>query len=103
MINFHVGQKVVCIGDDWCKADDYPAVIFPVKGSVYTVRDIDIDRYDGEAYLRFVEIVNLAYRYRYYFGETVFHHEAFRPVVTRKTDISIFTDILNTQRMRTDA
>lgn len=92
MSNFHVGQKVVCIGDEWIEFEPH----LPKRGNVYTVREIEED--NGELFLRLVELVNPVRRYREYFGETTFDAVAFRPVVERKTSIAIFHEILNKTR-----
>lgn len=94
--NFRVGQRVVCIkafaGFEISRAAD-SGVTLPVKDSVYTIREFDAE---DSNYIRLTEISNpndpddgL---------EPSFWVDFFRPVVERKTDISIFTDILNKQR-----
>jgi hypothetical protein len=44
MINFIKGQKVVCIDDiykiDKTHPQDYKRIVYPVKNSIYTIRDI---------------------------------------------------------------
>jgi hypothetical protein len=86
MSNFHVGQKVAATEDLDCGIS---------KGDVFTISKIEhanFIAYDGEKQsfsLHFVERVVK-------FGG----HDPrfFRPVVTRKTSIKIFTDMLQTQR-----
>lgn len=95
---FHVGQKVVCILDF---PDRGLSELQPVKGSIYTVRAIDCFP-QGEA-LRLYELVNIPGRYAEGVGETSFGTSAFRPVVERKTDISIFQQMLTPSTNKVDA
>jgi hypothetical protein len=90
MISFHVGQKVVCINVDGLLVEGDPPKRL-VKGRLYTIALLEV-RPDGVLRLRTTE-------HRSNFLDA----SRFRPVVARKTDISIFTNILNTQRVRTDA
>lgn len=86
MCNFHVGQKVAATEDLHCGIS---------KGDIFTIRAIktgEFVAYDGvkqSISLRFEEIDPPL---------SGFDPCFFRPVVTRKTDISIFTDMLHTQR-----
>ena len=85
---FRVGQKVVCIDDDWGPAPEVQH--WPKKGDVYTVRSIAVGR-SNKIFIRLHEVVN---------PKTDEHHEAefwaecFRPAVERKTDISVFQRLL---------
>lgn len=100
MSNFHVGQKVVCVKRDSWKPM-YSGESAPVWRGVYTIRNISMGD-DGKAYLMFDEIKN-PHIYRIPHPEARFRSIHFRPVVTRKTDISIFKAMLNPQNLRTDA
>lgn len=84
-MNFRVGQKVVCIDDSINPCG--LAADYPVRGRVYTVRSIHPD---GDA-IFLIEVVNTL------FGgmEPCFLNHRFRPVVERKTDVSIFKAILD--------
>ena len=88
-MTFHVGQKVVCIKHPiphpWCR---YPVF---VKGSVYTVAALD--DLEGEVFIAVREL------HWSVFGNI----SGFRPVVERKTDISIFTAMLNTSKQEVSA
>ena len=91
MSNFRVDQKVVCIDDDWGSAPlEGQVQYWPKKNDVYTVRAITVNG-NGKVFIRLREIMN---------PETDKHHEAefwaecFRPVVERKTDISVFRKLL---------
>lgn len=104
MTPFHVGQKVVV-------AFPYEEHIhllaascgetLPEPNVIYSIREIEPpDPDDGMVCIRLHEIVNPSGVFQ---GECAFNSQRFRPVIERKTDISIFTNILNTQRVRTDA
>ena len=94
-LDWKVGDKVVCIkraGWNLNRGEQGP-----VFGEVYTIRDIT-SRRSGKIYLRFEEIRNPEI-YDEDEGdndckEARFWIARFRPVQTRKTDISVFTDIL---------
>jgi hypothetical protein len=82
---FHVGQKVVYIGPGrWEDQDGDPCAGFalPVPGPIYTI--FEISQMRGKLFLTLNE-----FSPRWAFGA-----KYFRPVVERKTDISIFTDML---------
>lgn len=85
---FRVGQKVCCIIDidAWHDINDGRAPLCgPRKGAVYVV----------------VEIVTMPIGPCLGFGEwpgAVWNQEGFRPLVEKKTDISIFTALLNPSR-----
>ena len=89
---FYVGQKVICVGfprasfsDRWCEFWHPPKGGDPKKGNVYTVSRIH------ETSIEIAEINSPADEY----WLEGFLKVGFRPVVERKTDISIFTEILN--------
>jgi hypothetical protein len=76
---FRVGQKVVCIDNGMGAMDASP---YLQKGDVYTVTASRIDLVGWP-------VIGLAgVRYQW-------SAERFRPIVERKTDISIFTAMLN--------
>jgi hypothetical protein len=97
-VNFHVGQKVVCIKRDAWEGDRLGGESFPVFNRIYTVRSIDA--WNDDRYLTFDEIVNPRHDYRGAgtLAEATFRSDRFRPVVERKTDISILEAILTPQR-----
>ena len=89
---FYVGQKVVCVDDRRGEADH--SEITPVKCQIYTVRDVV--EWRGQFGLRVHEILNPVDPW---LGEErAFYASRFRPVVERKTDISIFKAMLNPSR-----
>lgn len=87
MGRFRIGQKVVCVD-----APDYPLYqgwrAYPKQGVVYTVRGY---RRDDLCSLMLFEIVNDLDSSG---NESAYFEERFRPVVTRDTDISVFTEML---------
>lgn len=103
---FYVGQKVVCVSDEpknpcvlngRILADDYWPN-FPKKGKIYTVRGFFCDDPDlCGIYL--VELINPVRHYTKGFVEGGFRAENFRPLEERKTDISIFTEMLKDKEL----
>ena len=98
---FRVGQKVVCVDDDFINKNlcaEIPPNL-PCLNTVYTVREIINDW--GREFLRLCEITNAVAA-----GigvEPAFSIKRFRPVVERKTDISIFTAMLNPSKQKVRA
>lgn len=80
---FRVGQKVVCINDDWEELDG-PEVVYPRKDAIYTVREVDAA--PDETFLAFRELVNPPQDYNEGYLECHFAAINFRPIVERKTD-----------------
>lgn len=104
---FKVGQKVVCINDDWFEHPSWADVAHkPVKGQIYTVRDIDqlplALGFDIPG-LHLIELTNPTQFW--YFGmdifvaEISFESDRFRPLEEKKTDISAFTSLLKTKEL----
>lgn len=91
-MTFHVGQKVVCVDDDWYVADLPELQCVPKKHSIYTIRAIE-QIGDGDGFL-LCEIVNPVIEWDGVTAEPTFDAESFRPIVERKTDISIFKKML---------
>jgi len=87
-MTFRSGMKVVCVDDDGqaCSSGDRPVRL----GAIYTVRDA-FDFF-GEPAVRLEEIMNPRDR--------AYHAYRFRPIVSRKTDISCFTVLLNPSKER---
>ena len=98
---FHICQRVVCIHDVGCPpANEFLNV--PIKGSIYTVRgfvspDVGYERTPG---MLLEEVVNPLWQYKEGVFEQSFHPYHFRPVVQHKTDISVFTRMLDNVRTR---
>lgn len=95
-----VGDKVVCVAK-YLVRPGYEE-IQPVVGGVYTIREVLHDDYDCIAFC-FEEIINRKFRYIDGFSETYFWANKLRPVQTRKTDISIFHEILKSVSERISA
>ena len=89
---FVIDQKVICIHTLPYRCDGKNEVKIaepPVKvGSIYTIKDMDADATPQWVMLELKEIG----------GNQWFAHTAFRPLDERKTDISVFTSILNTKQ-----
>jgi hypothetical protein len=86
-MTFRVGQKVVCVDARDCRAKEL------VKGNIYVVRDAGPEPFISGKYWVLLEGVFNEYDPRFG-GELGYRSSRFRPVVERKTDISIFTEIL---------
>lgn len=98
---FTVGQKIVCVMDEVFELPGQvilDVVEAPVAGTVYTVREIAPGSTTGNACLALEEIptqrVKVLVRGEMFEGNVLFPADAFRPVQTKKTDISIFTRML---------
>lgn len=96
-----IGQKVVCIKDNWKARTgqtpaDYGYKLWPKKGKVYTIFDIacygELEAVSPGAHLRLVEC-----------GDPWFWHANFKPLT--EPDISIFQEMLkkNIHQNLTDA
>ncbi len=80
---FHIGQKVICVNDVFSVRPE----IKPVKGSVYTVRGIDLD--SGIVGILLEEIRNKYYMYTNgVFGEMAFCENRFAPIENIKVEWS---------------
>lgn len=86
-MNFQVGQKVVCVD---ASPGKWPDMTPLVKGDVYTVAALFRHDLHGLG-VQLVE-VRMPFKTDWYYAKR------FRPAVERRTDISIFTAMLNTQR-----
>jgi len=95
-MTFRIGQKVVCVDDFWEAPPAADHLIRPQKDQVYTVRDLAPGwiSSNGPA-IRLEEIINRKTLWQKSgFCELAFKTSRFRPLVERKTDISIFTAML---------
>ncbi|WP_421439968.1 hypothetical protein [Agrobacterium tumefaciens] len=114
--NFTVGQKVLAVKKvspterdiRMVEAAKRAGVIFPKPGEVYTIRDIfTAARIDGEVVVcvRLVEVINNP-QMRFntgFVGEIGFNASCFRPLIERKTDISIFKAMLTPSKEQVPA
>lgn len=97
-MTFYVGQKVVCVDDSpWrnigCRG--YPMILR--RGAIYTIVAISTGYSDAKIGLHFAEIRDLGgprYIAGVPGGPRGYDSERFRPVVEKKTDISMFEEIL---------
>lgn len=79
---FHVGQHVLCIKGrpkSW-RLQGYGNEVWPVKGTVYTVRDIRTYPYDGVVALLLHELHNPPRPYNDGMQEFAFADDGFRPL-----------------------
>lgn len=105
--DWFVGMKVVCVRNNvprlrtqgilW--SSRWPACV--EHGKIFTIREIEA---------KFADLGVLAIRLREYHHpidsrgwEVAFPAIAFRPLVARKTDISVFTALLHTNKQKEDA
>jgi hypothetical protein len=93
---FYIGQKVVCIGDDWIPicAGLPDLVNAPRKNGIYTIRGFV--QWEHGLGLLLAGIINPVNESGF---EPSFDHESFRPLLERKTDISVFQALLNTKEL----
>lgn len=93
---FYVGQKVCCVYINPQDGETGPRARI---GAVYTIAEIFASESDGEEMLQFKEMR--------FDGDLWFEPgwpaRNFRPVVDRKTDISIFKAMLNPSKQGADA
>lgn len=106
---FRVGQKVVCVrntpeGKELAYASGKQSSKIAV-GSIYTIREIDTRalHLHGVACIRLCEIVNSVRPTIVGEWESGYPATCFRPVIERKTDISIFKKMLTPKRVGVDA
>jgi len=94
---FEIGQKVVCIAKEWQDPNDYFArfgIECPKHGEVYTIRGFwDYGWGIIGLYLEEIRNPEIPTNGDTAMKEPTFHIEYFRPLVERKTDISIFQRI----------
>jgi len=95
-LDWHVGMKVVCVvGDDM---NDFGFRELETR-HVYTIRWVGPASHRGQAYVG-VRLFETGQRGR---GDVPFRANRFRPVQTRKTDISQFQAMLHDQRQKVPA
>ena len=90
-MTFRVGQKVVCVDDDWSRHPEWGRLQQrPVLNGIYTVRSVSPHWHEGGGTgLLLVEVRNPEIDWSD--GDTCecrFPSRRFRPIVERKTDIS---------------
>lgn len=114
--NFVVGQKVVVIQRDDLTEREINAreaarragVTFPDVGKVYTIRDVYSETFNNGQVVIGVHLVEILNNPRMKFsngriGEIGFSANCFRPLVVRKTDISVFKAMLKPSKEQVPA
>lgn len=101
---FRVGQKVVAVGNGMKRKPGDAAHNIPL-GTVCTIREIDTRclAAHGMATVRLVEYVNRVEQTCMGPWETGYRPDCFRPIVERKTDISVFKKMLTPKTENIDA
>lgn len=91
---FKPGMRVVCICDDWPpgfkeRETLRHGAIFPVKGRVYTLREVIVTPDTGELVVRLVEIVNpaIVFLWNDTLGEPLWGAFRFRPLDESRLDV----------------
>jgi hypothetical protein len=101
---FHIGQRVICVDDKFVGENGVFDRTFtercphlPLKGRIYTVRAFSVPYagYPGTPGMLLKEIINPPCPYVEGRFEPSFFPSHFRPLAERKTDISVFTAMLN--------
>lgn len=92
-MTFRIGQKVECISDNWTTE---LAIVMPVRKKIYIVRDVTRKPWsDPQMGLHLEGLVNSEFGFNDGCYEPYFDARYFRPIVDRKTDISVLTALLN--------
>lgn len=101
--DFVVGQKLVCVTYDDSPVEGLTVVsegfVQPEIGRIYTVRELFISKTTGQLGMKLEEIpdqrVTVLYHGLIGSATIAWDPNNFRPLKARKTDISIFTKLLN--------
>lgn len=86
---FRTGQKVVCVDDK--PRDNGPSGL--TEGYIYTIRGTYLDKRHTVPAVMLEEMKPPASNSRGWFADR------FRPLVEKKTDISVFTKLLKTEKV----
>ena len=98
MSEFAIGQKIVCVCDDW-KNPLFGLSVretgerYPVKDGVYTVIGHDWLLLADRPGVIIAEVNN----------DCIWAEQNFRPIEPRKTDISVFKKLLVSSKKKVDA
>lgn len=104
--NFTIGQKVVCVDHmNNSKTSKLPEI---QKGRTYKIREIGIQEVEGvgifdDEITLWLEGISRPYKTPSGAADIGFRCSRFRPVVERKTDISIFKAMLNPSKEQVTA
>lgn len=93
-MTFRVGQKVACIRAFSSEHDFRGMIEFPQASKVYVIREI-VDGHDGYTIRPGLLLEEIHNDVGPWGVEYNFDPVRFRPIVSRKTDISCFIEILN--------
>jgi hypothetical protein len=98
MSKFAIGQKILCVRDDWKNALFGLSVRetgerYPVKDRVYTVIGHDWLLLSDLPGIMIAEVNN----------DCIWAEQNFRPIEQRKTDISVFKELLVNPKQKIDA
>ncbi len=90
---FQIGQKVVCVDVSIKKRGRIPVTQHIKKNGIYTIRAVGRDTvyFESEEQMVWLQEVR---RSNYTHEDAPFHAARFRPLVEKKTDISIFKKML---------
>lgn len=100
--DWYVGMEVVCVQGSIGRG--YGDEKRPEVGQTYTIRQLSIDTFTGIMCIRLAEIVNPVRIYTHIITQEDFEIEPafscrlFRALDERKTDISVFTAMLHTNK-----
>lgn len=90
---FRVGQRVVCI--DGSRNPSGFSKFYPVEGQIYTIRGFHTEPHIKDVGIFLEEIINPPTKWSDATScEWPFASKRFRPLVERKTDISMFEEML---------
>jgi hypothetical protein len=102
-MTFHVGQKVVCVDDSM----DERFVLFrmyPVRGNIYTIRDLPFITAVNTVGVLLEELRNpVASWLNAEDSEPSFRLDRFRPVTERETSIEFAHEILRSASQKVEA
>ncbi len=93
---FEIGQEVECIDDNWFVTVPGPAPShFPKKGKVYVVAGIHRPCLDALHQVDHLSLAGILFH--------MFASDMFRPLLRKKTDISVFTKMLKPAKVPENA
>lgn len=100
---FYVGQKVVCVDDEFIDPSWEFVPYKPTKNKVYTVLKYALERFDTctDFALWLVELPNPHVDWVNGFREIGFWSARFRPLVEKKTSIELFQKMLLPNNLET--
>lgn len=99
---FFVGQKVVCVNNDPCTKRSPNAWWNgdrPTLGQIYTIKRIILD-WESYEIVHLVELDRSETAKERFGPDVGYGSYRFRPLIERKTDISIFTQILDSVKSK---